>query len=163
MYDAAPVHAKDNMYTLQHNLDHVNDIYCFVVMLLHFAVRNEGCVEVCLVLLNVSSCSVHLAGSEVSCIGAAAQGTAGHRRQQAVSFCLVSSYEKGHLQARCLLQGKPPACMRCLLMHPCSLIDFVHVHLCLIDCIGAAVGVNEDAMGSHQDAVGVVWNVAKAS
>ena len=118
---------RTTCYTLWHNLDHVTDIYCFLVMLVHFAVCNVGSTELCLVLLNVSVCSVHRAGSEVSCIGAAAQGTAGHRRQQAVSCCLVPSYEEGYLQARCLLQGKPPACMHCLSMHPCILIDFVHI------------------------------------
>ena len=132
---------------------------------LQFAVCNEGSADFCLVTLNASFCSVPFAGPEVPCFGAAAQGTAGHRRQQAVSFCLVPSYEKGYLQARCLLQGNSPplpACIafQCTLAASLNLSMFIYVRLA---ATGAAVGVNVDAVGVSQDAVGVVWDVAKDS
>ena len=78
-------------------------------------------------------------------------------------FALFQAMKKATYKPDAFFKVNPlPACIAFQCTHAASL----NLSMCIcveLAAIGAAVGVNEDAMGSHQDAVGVVWNVAKAS
>ena len=78
-------------------------------------------------------------------------------------FALFQAMKKATYKPDAFFKVNPlPACIafQCTHAASCNLSMFRCVRL---SAIGAAVGINEDAVGVDQGAVGVAWNVAKDS